>query len=205
MPSPKGSPATEASKEVGLAEVFRSLADILQTALRKIQELERNVTKDLESIRRQLDAVSVLKQNIANLNSKIDLFAKKLSSLSLEEPQELSQLLLRAISELDKRMQMFTITEILSRLEHGSAAVASSPTSSTVSASTPSVQPTSPAPTIGVSAGRETVVSESPRPAPRRVAASSSSDEEYEPSWRERMRQKYGLKRKPGSLLDPVD
>ena len=187
-----------------MAEVFRSLTDILQTALRKIQDLERNVTKDLESIRRQLDAVSVLKQNMANLNSKIDLLTKKLSSLSFDEPHELSQLLLRAINELDKRMQMFTISEILSRLERAStgAAPAVTTTATTIS---PSVQSASSASTIGSSIREETVVSESTRPASHHGASPGLSDEEYEPSWRERMRQKYGLKRKPGSLLDPVD
>ncbi len=120
------------SKEPSVAEVFRQLTEVLQKTLLRITEVEQHVVKDLESIRRQLDAVGVLKDNIANLNNRIDLLNKKLVELGKQEPQELSRLMTRAISELDKRMQMFTITEVLSKLEGGALDLGPVPTHSQV-------------------------------------------------------------------------
>jgi len=182
--------------EPTISEVFLQLTEILQKALARISEVEQHITKDLESIRQQLDAVGVLKENIANLNSRIDLLSKKLSEISKQEPQELSRLLLRTISELDKRMQMFTITEILSRMEGTTLGI--SPSSMSASIESP---PVSKAKSSGKSA------SEAKQP----VTAKSATDEKSEADavaesagtdkpWREEMRRKYGLKDKPGRL-----
>lgn len=175
-------------------EVFKQLTEILEKSLLRISEVEQHISKDLESIRRQLDAVGVLKDNIANLNNRIDLLSKKLTELSKSEPQELSRLLLRAISELDKRMQMFTVTEVLSRLDAGYS-YATRPTASAPTPSTPTLT--------------SSKISE---PSPSKTAApESAAKEESTPNatseihgtdqpWRERMREKYGLKKKPGKV-----
>ncbi|MFX1563035.1 MAG: hypothetical protein ACFFDP_06980 [Promethearchaeota archaeon] len=180
--------------EPTISEVFLQLTEILQKALARISEVEQHITKDLESIRQQLDAVGVLKENIANLNSRIDLLSKKLAEISKQEPQELSRLLLRTISELDKRMQMFTITEVLSRME--GTTLGASPTSMGAIIE--------PAPKTKGS-------SKSTGEAKHQVTAESATEEKSEPDavaestgtdkpWREQMRRKYGLKDKPGSL-----
>lgn len=181
--------------EPSISEVFHQLTEILQKTLSRISEVEQHITKDLESIRQQLDAVGVLKENIANLNSRIDLLSKKLAELSKQEPQELSRLLLRAISELDKRMQMFTITEVLSRVEGGTLGIIPSPmTTATEAAPAPKTK-TSNAPA-------KTKPKETAEATP---AEKSEPDAEAEAAgrdkpWREKMRQKYKLKDKPGKI-----
>lgn len=186
------------SKNPNFDDVFRQMTEILEKTLTRINEVEQHISKDLESIRRQLDAVGVLKDNIANLNNRIDSLSKKLTELSKSEPQELNRLMMRAISELDKRMQMFSVTEVLARLESGQGTrqrpVMSSPTTSPAKkAKSPRTEaepeiPAVPAPT--------------PEPAP---TAPSKADASAEPvgsdqPWRERMREKYGLKKKPGKV-----
>jgi hypothetical protein len=184
-------------KEPNATEVFRQFTEILQKTLSRITEVEQHISKDLESIRRQLDAVGVLKENIANLNNRIDTLSKRLAELSRQEPQELSRLMIRAISELDKRMQMFTITEVLSRLESGALGVSPRIASTPVVAK-PTPKAASPAPASSPTSKAKT---------PASTAASSESvDAVAEPTgadapWRERMREKYGLKKKPGSLM----
>ncbi len=180
--------------EAHLDDVFRQMTEILERTLNKISEVEQHISKDLESIRRQLDAVGVLKDNIANLNNRIDSLSKKLTELSKSEPQELSRLMLRAISELDKRMQMFTVTEVLAKLESGRG-FAPRPiidTATHVPSKSKKAQPKS-----------EPANSESkPEPTP---PAKTAVDAQAEPAgsdqpWRERMREKYGLKKKPGKV-----
>jgi hypothetical protein len=155
----------------------------------------------LESIRRQLDAVGVLKDNIANLNNRIDSLSKKLTELSKSEPQELNRMMLRAISELDKRMQMFTVSEMLSRMETGQTYVprprvsapstAPAPTPKTTNRASKPAKPAEPAPS--------TPASEPAPPADAEVDAISETVGSDQP-WRERMREKYGLKKKPGKV-----
>ena len=181
-------------KDPSDVDVYRQLADVLQKTLNKLSEVEQTIIKDLESIRRQLDAVGVLKDNIANLNNRIDTLSKRLTELSKSEPQELSRLMIRTINELDKRMQMFTITEVLSRAESGGYSTKSR---QVIQAPAP-VQPTAtPSPSKP-----EATPSVTPAPAatqekdPDAVGESAKSDK----PWRESMREKYGLKKKPGKL-----
>ncbi len=185
------------NEEPNATEVFRQFTEILQKTLSRITEVEQHISKDLESIRRQLDAVGVLKENIANLNNRIDTLSKRLADLSRQEPQELSRLMIRTISELDKRMQMFTITEVLSRLESGVLGVSPRVATSPVVAK----------PTSKAASSAPVSHSTSEGTAPASASASSEKvDAVAEPigsdaPWRERMREKYGLKKKPGSLL----
>lgn len=186
------------SKEQSVADVFRQLTDILQKTLSRITEVEQHVVKDLESIRRQLDAVGVLKDNIANLNNRIDLLNKKLAELGKQEPQELSRLMTRAISELDKRMQMFTITEILSKLEGGAFDVGPAPAAASASRpAAPKLVETSPEAAYTPPPTRKPAVATASPAKPDAVAEATGADQ----PWRESMREKYGLKKKPGSLM----
>jgi TolA-binding protein len=184
-------------QDVNFNGVFKQLTEILERSLTRINEVEQHISKDLESIRRQLDAVGVLKDNIANLNNRIDSLSKKLTELSKSEPQELNRMMMRSISELDKRMQMFTVTEVLSRIESGQGfaprtiATSSAPkdpkTTPKASSKPAPAAPTAPA---------------SPEPA---APASPGVDAVAEPTgsdqpWREKMREKYGLKKKPGKV-----
>ncbi|MFX1564180.1 MAG: hypothetical protein ACFFDP_12830 [Promethearchaeota archaeon] len=179
------------SNEPSISEVFNQLTEILQKTLTRISEVEQHISKDLESIRQQLDAVGVLKENIANLNSRIDLLSKKLGELSKQEPQELSRLLLRIISELDKRMQMFTIAEVLSRIEGGPLRVAPSPM--------PTATEAKPAPKEkNSSTPAKEKVEAAPTEKDKADAVAESAGREK--PWREQMRQKYKLKDKPGKL-----
>jgi hypothetical protein len=179
--------------EPSISEVFQQLTEILQKTLSRITEVEQHITKDLESIRQQLDAVGVLKENIANLNSRIDLLSKKLAEISKQEPQELSRLLLRAIAELDKRMQMFTITEVLSRLEGGALGI--TPISMTPTTESAPKTKTSSAPSK--SKNGEAAEAASGEKGEADVVAEPAGREK---PWREQMRQKYKLKDKPGQL-----
>jgi hypothetical protein len=185
-------------KEQSVADVFRQQTDILQKTLSRITEVEQHVTKDLESIRRQLDAVGVLKDNIANLNNRIDLLNKKLVELGKQEPQELSRLMTRAISELDKRMQMFTITEVLSKLEGGGVNLGAAPPVAPTSRPT-AAKPVEPAqePAYAPTASKKPAVATASPSKPDAVAETTGTDQ----PWRESMREKYGLKKKPGSLI----
>jgi hypothetical protein len=160
--------------------------------------VEQHVVKDLESIRRQLDAVGVLKDNIANLNNRIDLLNKKLAELGKQEPQELSRLMTRAISELDKRMQMFTITEVLSKLEGGALDLGPTPGVSPVGRpAAPRPIEATPEPAYAPTPTKKSVVAIAPPGKPDAVAEATGTDQ----PWRESMREKYGLKKKPGSLM----
>lgn len=182
-------------KDAQMDDVFRQMTEILEKTLNRISEVEQHISKDLESIRRQLDAVGVLKDNIANLNNRIDSLSKKLTELSKSEPQELNRLMMRSIAELDKRMQMFTITEVLSRLETGqdfaprTMAPRSTPKPSGGSTGPKKTNATEPTPNTSepVSAPKAEVDA---------VAESTGSDQ----PWREKMREKYGLKKKPGKV-----
>ena len=186
-------------QDTNINVVFKQLTEILERSLTRINEVEQHISKDLESIRRQLDAVGVLKDNIANLNNRIDSLSKKLTELSKSEPQELNRMMMRSISELDKRMQMFTVTEVLSRLESGqgfaprSVSAFSSPTKSApVAAPSPASKP---APATSPSAPAV----QSSTPASSGVDAVAESTGSDQP-WREKMREKYGLKKKPGQV-----
>ena len=181
-------------KEPTTTEVFKQLTEILQKALSRINDVEKHITKDLESIRRQLDAVGVLKDNIENLNNRLDSMSKKLSELSKQEPQELSRLMIRAISELDKRMQMFTITEVLARLEAGTGIIAPGIEVTATTAKPATTKASKPAVTPAKSKTPATATAKASKP--DAVADESGTDT----PWREQMRQKYGLKRKPGTL-----
>jgi hypothetical protein len=179
-------------KDAQMDDVFRQMTEILERTLNRISEVEQHISKDLESIRRQLDAVGVLKDNIANLNNRIDSLSKKLTELSKSEPQELNRMMMRSIAELDKRMQMFTITEVLSRLETGQAFAPRSMTAASAPKSTfdPAPEPKAPK------------AAKAPEPAPEaktEVDAVSETTGSGEP-WKERMREKYGLKKKPGKV-----
>ncbi len=187
------------SKDANINDVFRQMTEILERTLTRVTEVEQHISKDLESIRRQLDAVGVLKDNIANLNNRIDSLSKKLSELSKSEPQELSRLLLRAISELDKRMQMFTVTEVLSRLESGYNYGQKPLTSSSNTRSTPPIAKDLRETESKSSAPKATEATSTSATAPTQVDAHSETHGSDQP-WRERMREKYGLKKKPGSL-----
>jgi chromosome segregation ATPase len=181
-------------KDAQMDDVFRQMTEILEKTLNRISEVEQHISKDLESIRRQLDAVGVLKDNIANLNNRIDSLSKKLTELSKSEPQELNRLMMRSIAELDKRMQMFTITEVLSRLETGQDFAPRTMTSRSTSKSSESTAPktekvTEPAPKTPEPAS-------APNAKIDAVAESTGSDQ----PWREKMREKYGLKKKPGKV-----
>jgi hypothetical protein len=185
-------------KEPSVAEVFRQLTDVLQKTLSRITEVEQHVIKDLESIRRQLDAVGVLKDNIANLNNRIDLLNKKLVELGKQEPQELSRLMTRAISELDKRMQMFTITEVLSKLEGGTLDLGPAPTvASAGRPAAPKPAEAAPEPAYAATPSKKPAVATALPSKPDAVAEATGTDQ----PWRESMREKYGLKKKPGSLM----
>ena len=186
------------SKNPNLDDVFRQMTEILEKTLTRISEVEQHISKDLESIRRQLDAVGVLKDNIANLNNRIDSLSKKLTELSKSEPQELNRLMMRSISELDKRMQMFSVTEVLGRLESGHGY-----------AQRPVVSAPKTSPAKKVKSSQKVADSEPPAvsaPAPEPApTAPSKADVEAESvgsdqPWRERMREKYGLKKKPGKV-----
>ena len=179
--------------------VFKQLTEILERSLTRINEVEQHISKDLESIRRQLDAVGVLKDNIANLNNRIDSLSKKLTELSKSEPQELNRMMMRSISELDKRMQMFTVTEVLSRLESGqgfaprSGSAAKSPAKSAPAAApSPASKPAPTAPAPTTTAEPASLESKDVDA----VAETTGSDQ----PWREKMREKYGLKKKPGKV-----
>lgn len=187
------------SKDTSINDVFRQMTEILERTLTRVTEVEQHISKDLESIRRQLDAVGVLKDNIANLNNRIDSLSKKLSELSKSEPQELSRLLLRAISELDKRMQMFTVTEVLSRLESGYnyAQKPLSNSSEKRGVSSMAKPPRETEPTS--SSPKAAEATSAPSSAPAQIDAHSEAHGSDQP-WRERMREKYGLKKKPGAL-----
>jgi hypothetical protein len=178
-------------KEAQLDDVFRQMTEILERTLNRISEVEQHISKDLESIRRQLDAVGVLKDNIANLNNRIDSLSKKLTELSKSEPQELNRMMMRAISELDKRMQMFTITEVLSRVETGQGftprAKARAPAPKPVEAPAPKAASPAPSPTEKAPKADAAIDA---------VAETSGTDQ----PWREKMREKYGLKKKPGKV-----
>ncbi len=178
-------------REAQMDDVFRQMTEILERTLNRISEVEQHISKDLESIRRQLDAVGVLKDNIANLNNRIDSLSKKLTELSKSEPQELNRMMMRSISELDKRMQMFTITEVLSRLETGQDFAPRTMSSSAVAKSTE---------TVGKKGAEATVPTSEPAPPAKAqvdaVAEATGSDQ----PWREKMREKYGLKKKPGKV-----
>jgi DNA repair exonuclease SbcCD ATPase subunit len=186
------------SKDANIDDVFRQMTEILEKALTRINEVEQHISKDLESIRRQLDAVGVLKDNIANLNNRIDSLSKKLTELSKSEPQELNRMMLKAISELDKRMQMFTVSEVLSRLESGQNYSPRLRTSAPVVAPVPTEKPKrkesvppAEAPSIPAS---------EPVPASQANADAVSETVGSDTPWRERMREKYGLKKKPGKV-----
>ena len=178
-------------REAQMDDVFRQMTEILERTLNRISEVEQHISKDLESIRRQLDAVGVLKDNIANLNNRIDSLSKKLTELSKSEPQELNRMMMRAISELDKRMQMFTITEVLSRLETGQGFT---PRTIINSPSPKTLETKEPAPVTTPSKATEAATS--PQPAADAFAETSGTDQ----PWREKMREKYGLKKKPGKV-----
>ena len=181
-------------KEAQMDDVFRQMTEILERTLNRISEVEQHISKDLESIRRQLDAVGVLKDNIANLNNRIDSLSKKLTELSKSEPQELNRMMMRSISELDKRMQMFTITEVLSRLETGQEFA-------------PRTRVRAPAPKpVEPKAKKPPKVAE---PAPETPESTPAAKAEVDAvaeatggdvPWREKMREKYGLKKKPGKV-----
>ncbi len=184
-------------KDANINDIFRQMTEILEKSLTRINEVEQHISKDLESIRRQLDAVGVLKDNIANLNNRIDSLSKKLTELSKSEPQELNRMMLRAISELDKRMQMFSVSEVLSRLESGGSFSRRSRVSNPSIVDAPAAQTSK----------------KSPPPPPVAVAPESAASEPTTASadampeahgtdqpWRERMREKYGLKKKPGKV-----
>ncbi|MFX1577664.1 MAG: hypothetical protein ACFFCF_10895 [Promethearchaeota archaeon] len=181
-------------KDAQMDDVFRQMTEILEKTLNRISEVEQHISKDLESIRRQLDAVGVLKDNIANLNNRIDSLSKKLTELSKSEPQELNRLMMRSIAELDKRMQMFTITEVLSRLETGqdfaprtmTPRSTPKPSESTAPKATKTTEPASKTPEPA----------SEPKAKIDAVAESTGSDQ----PWREKMREKYGLKKKPGKV-----
>lgn len=177
-------------KEAQIDDVFRQMTEVLERTLNRISEVEQHISKDLESIRRQLDAVGVLKDNIANLNNRIDSLSKKLTELSKSEPQELNRMMMRSIAELDKRMQMFTISEVLSRLETGQAFAPRSMTAAPAPKSTFKPEP------------KASKDAKAPEPAPEtkaQVDAVAESSGSGEP-WKERMREKYGLKKKPGKV-----
>lgn len=186
------------SKDANIDDVFRQMTEILEKSLTRINEVEQHISKDLESIRRQLDAVGVLKDNIANLNNRIDSLSKKLTELSKSEPQELNRMMLRAISELDKRMQMFTVSEVLSKLESGQSYSPRPRTSAPVVASVPTEKPKSNVSKPPANAP-STSVSE-PAPAASSKADAVSETVGSDQPWRERMREKYGLKKKPGKV-----
>ena len=186
-------------KDADIDEVFRQMTEILEKALTRINEVEQHISKDLESIRRQLDAVGVLKDNIANLNNRIDSLSKKLTELSKSEPQELNRMMLRAISELDKRMQMFSVSEVLSRLESG-ASFSPRPRASTPSSvATPTAQTSKkspPPPPVAKAAAPEPASSTPAQTSADAMPEAHGTDQ----PWRERMREKYGLKKKPGKV-----
>ena len=186
------------SKDANIDEVFRQMTEILEKALTRINEVEQHISKDLESIRRQLDAVGVLKDNIANLNNRIDSLSKKLTELSKSEPQELNRMMLKAISELDKRMQMFSVSEVLSRLESGQNYSPRPRTSAPAAAPVPREKPKRKAP-VPPAETPSTPVSEPAPTAPAKANAVSEAVGSDTP-WRERMREKYGLKKKPGKV-----
>jgi hypothetical protein len=179
--------------------VFKQLTEILERSIKRINEVEQHISKDLESIRRQLDAVGVLKDNIANLNNRIDSLSKKLTELSKSEPQELNRMMMRSISELDKRMQMFTVTEVLSRLESGqgfaprSSSAVPSPAKSAPAAAPAKASKPAPA------ASPPATPTQSSAPASKGVDAVAEAAGSDQP-WREKMREKYGLKKKPGKV-----
>ncbi|MFW9830336.1 MAG: hypothetical protein ACFFD8_00960 [Candidatus Thorarchaeota archaeon] len=172
------------------------MTEILEKTLTRINEVEQHISKDLESIRRQLDAVGVLKDNIANLNNRIDSLSKKLTELSKSEPQELNRLMMRSISELDKRMQMFTVSEVLGRLEsgHGFASRQSANKPNTSSSKVRQTSENSGEPKPSPEVATEPTKTSSPQVNAR--AEPTGSDQ----PWRERMREKYGLKKKPGKV-----
>jgi hypothetical protein len=184
-------------KDAHMDDVFRQMTEILERTLNRISEVEQHISKDLESIRRQLDAVGVLKDNIANLNNRIDSLSKKLTELSKSEPQELNRMMMRSISELDKRMQMFTISEVLSRLETGQEFAPRTRTSA------PAPKPVATKATKSPKAPKAvepTPVKPEPTPAAKaQVDAVGETTGDGAP-WREKMREKYGLKKKPGKV-----
>ena len=185
-------------QDTNINVVFKQLTEILERSLTRINEVEQHISKDLESIRRQLDAVGVLKDNIANLNNRIDSLSKKLTELSKSEPQELNRMMMRSISELDKRMQMFTVTEVLSRIESGqgfaprSVSAISSPVKSAPAVAPSAASKSAPVPSPSAPAAE----SSAPAKGVDAVAESTGSDQ----PWREKMREKYGLKKKPGQV-----
>jgi prefoldin subunit 5 len=187
------------TKDPNLDDVFRQMTEILEKSLTRINEVEQHISKDLESIRRQLDAVGVLKDNIANLNNRIDSLSKKLTELSKSEPQELNRMMLRAINELDKRMQMFSVSEVLSRLESGVSVSTRPRVSAPSSTVAPAAQSSTKAPPPPPTVKAEPPEHEPNTPATASADAMSEAHGTNQP-WRERMREKYGLKKKPGKV-----
>ncbi|MFW9985031.1 MAG: hypothetical protein ACFFDJ_00515 [Candidatus Odinarchaeota archaeon] len=183
-----------AQKDANINDIFRQMTEILEKSLTRINEVEQHISKDLESIRRQLDAVGVLKDNIANLNNRIDSLSKKLTELSKSEPQELNRMMLRAISELDKRMQMFSVSEVLSRLESGGSFSRRSRVSTPSSVDAPAAQTSKKSPPVAVAP--EPAASEPTTASADAMPEAHGTDQ----PWRERMREKYGLKKKPGKV-----
>jgi hypothetical protein len=96
-------------------------------------------------------------------------------------------------------MQMFTVTEVLSRLESGqgfgprSISARSSPVQS-APAATPA-----PAPKAAPATTPSTTASKPDAPASKDVDAVAEVAGSDQP-WREKMREKYGLKKKPGKV-----
>ena len=93
-------------------------------------------------------------------------------------------------------MQMFTIPEVLSRLETGQEFAPRTITS------TPSRKPVEPTPSKTVDTKVPEPSASTPEPTPTSeakvdaVAETTGSDQ----PWREKMREKYGLKKKPGKV-----
>jgi hypothetical protein len=100
-------------------------------------------------------------------------------------------MMMRAISELDKRMQMFTITEVLSRLETGQGFTPRT----VVPAPAPKSAKKEAPPPVTIKS-EETKAEPSSKPPIDAVAEASGTDQ----PWREKMREKYGLKKKPGKV-----
>ncbi len=178
------------SQPQDIAEVFRQLMDVLKKTLAKMTELEEKLTAQ-----------------IANLTKQVKSLSQSKSQSSPQALKEITQRLSRAITQIDQRVSMFTITEMLAQLERSTApapvAAIGSPSRVVVAPRRLSSTGSSAARTKRAKAGTST--SEKPEEATGTEEAPSEpevvSGDQVGGDWREKMKRKYGLKEEPGSLL----
>ncbi len=172
-----------------IAEAFRQLTDILKQTLAKMTELEEKLTIQ-----------------IADLTKQVKRLSQSKSESSPKALQEMTQRLSRAITQIDQRVSMFTITEMLTQLERSTAPVAATAAPSRVVVAPRRLSSTgAPAARAAKSKASTSTGSESEEaPAAEETTGEPEvvTGDQVGGDWREKMKRKYGLKEEPGSLLE---